>query len=48
MNFARVQCIAGDATGAKATLRATLKYGSNLESVKRLLTGLNDCKVETK
>ncbi|MBS1805943.1 MAG: hypothetical protein JST28_21585 [Acidobacteria bacterium] len=44
MNLARVECIAGDAEGARATLNATLAYGSNLESVRRLLGQLTSCK----
>lgn len=44
MNLARVQCIAGDADGASATLQATLSFGSDLEDVRKLLNELNGCK----
>lgn len=44
MNLARVQCNAGDSSGARATLEATLKFGSNLENVRRLLAELDACK----
>jgi hypothetical protein len=45
MNLARVQCIAGEGVSARGTLQATLKFGSNLENVRKLLNGLNDCNV---
>jgi tetratricopeptide (TPR) repeat protein len=43
MNLARVQCIAGNATAAQATLKAAFEYSGELESMRTLLTQLNDC-----
>jgi tetratricopeptide (TPR) repeat protein len=43
MNLARVQCIAGNATAARATLKAAFEYSGELESMRTLLTQLNDC-----
>jgi Tfp pilus assembly protein PilF len=44
MNLARVQCIAGDGADAKATLEATLAFGSNLEDVRQLVGKMSNCK----
>ena len=43
MNLARVQCISGDSEAAKSTLQATFAFGSNLESVRKLMVELNNC-----
>jgi tetratricopeptide (TPR) repeat protein len=42
-NLARVQCMAGDAAAARATLIAAQRYGPGLEDVAQLLAGLGDC-----
>lgn len=42
-NLARVQCMAGDGPGARATLEATLAYASYVEDIKQLLTEMNNC-----
>lgn len=44
MNLARVECMTGDDADARATLEATLAYGSNLEDVRRLLKQMDSCK----
>ncbi len=43
MNLARVECAAGDAKAARATLESTLTFNPDLESVRRLMQGLGDC-----
>ena len=43
MNLARVQCIAGNATAARATLKTAFEYSGELESMRTLLTQLNNC-----
>jgi len=43
-NLARVQCMAGDAQAARATLAAALTYGPGLDDVSQLLTELDDCR----
>jgi uncharacterized protein HemY len=43
MNLARLNCAAGDAMAARATLESTLVYNPNLESVRRLMQELADC-----
>lgn len=42
-NLARVQCMAGDAQAARATLNAALAYGPGLDDISRLLAELGDC-----
>lgn len=42
-NLARVQCIAGDGEGARATLRTALLYGPGLDDVQQLIGELGDC-----
>jgi tetratricopeptide (TPR) repeat protein len=42
-NLARVQCMAGDDAGARATLTAALSYGPGLDDVNQLLTELGGC-----
>ena len=43
-NLARVQCIAGDGEGARATLKTALLYGPGLDDVNQLLGELGDCR----
>jgi predicted CXXCH cytochrome family protein len=43
MNLARVECIAGDAASARATLNATLLYNPGLRKVRDMLTQLSNC-----
>jgi predicted CXXCH cytochrome family protein len=43
MNLARVQCMAGDATGARATVEAALIYASGLEDLLRMRDQMPDC-----
>ena len=43
MNLARLDCAAGDAMAARATLESALIYNPNLESVRRLMQELADC-----
>jgi predicted CXXCH cytochrome family protein len=45
MNLARVQCIAGDATGARATVDAALVYASGLDGLLRMRDQMSDCGV---
>ena len=42
-NLARVQCAAGDAAGARATLQKTLQYSPGIRDVRQLMTQLQDC-----
>src|ERR1700761_3621017 len=46
MNLARVQCMAGDATGARATLDAALMYGPGVEALRRMRDQMADCKAD--
>jgi Flp pilus assembly protein TadD len=43
MNLARVQCMAGDATGARATVEAALVYAPGLEDLLRMRDQMTDC-----
>jgi Flp pilus assembly protein TadD len=43
MNLARVQCMAGDATGARATVDAALVYAPGLEDLLRMRDQMTDC-----
>jgi Flp pilus assembly protein TadD len=43
MNLARVQCMAGDAVGARATLEIALVYGPGVEELRRMRNQLSDC-----
>jgi predicted CXXCH cytochrome family protein len=43
MNLARVQCMAGDATGARATVDAALVYAPGLDSLLRMRDQMSDC-----
>jgi tetratricopeptide (TPR) repeat protein len=43
MNLARVECIAGDGAGARATLQTALTYSPDLDDMRRLLAQMNDC-----
>lgn len=43
-NLAHVQCMAGDGPAARATLQATLAFGSNLEDVRELLAQMDNCR----
>jgi Flp pilus assembly protein TadD len=43
MNLARVQCMDGDAAGARATLDAALVYGPGVEGLRRLRNQMSDC-----
>lgn len=43
MNLARVQCMAGNATAARATLTTALIYCPNSEDMQRLLAQVNNC-----
>jgi Tetratricopeptide repeat/Cytochrome c554 and c-prime len=42
-NLARVECAAGDAAAARATLEKTLQYSPGLRDVRQLMTQLQDC-----
>lgn len=42
-NLARVQCMAGDGSGARTTLNTALIYCPDLEDVRRLLTQIGNC-----
>lgn len=44
MNLARVQCLAGDAAGARTTLDEALVYGPGLKDLQRLRDQLSQCK----
>jgi uncharacterized protein HemY len=43
MNLARVQCLAGDAAGARATVEAALVYAPGLEDLLRMRDQMPDC-----
>jgi predicted CXXCH cytochrome family protein len=43
MNLARVQCMDGDAAGARATLDAALVYGPGVEGLRRMRNQMSDC-----
>jgi len=43
MNLARVQCMAGDGSAARATLNTALVYCRNLQDMQRLLTQMSNC-----
>ena len=43
MNLARVQCMAGDATGARVTVEAALIYAPGLEDLLRMRDQMSDC-----
>ena len=43
MNLARVQCIAGDTSGARATVEAALVYAPGLEDLLRMREQMTDC-----
>lgn len=43
MNLARVQCMAGDTTGARATVDAALVYAPGLEDLLRMRDQMTDC-----
>jgi predicted CXXCH cytochrome family protein len=43
MNLARVQCMDGDAAGARATLDAALVYGPGVENMRRMRDQLSNC-----
>jgi hypothetical protein len=43
INLARVQCMIGDGSGARATLTTALIYCPNVEDVRRLLTQMDNC-----
>jgi tetratricopeptide (TPR) repeat protein len=42
-NLARVECAAGDAAAAHATLQKTLQYSPGIRDVRQLMTQLQDC-----
>jgi Flp pilus assembly protein TadD len=44
MNLARVQCMEGDAAGARATLDAALVYGPGVAALRRMRDQMADCK----
>lgn len=44
MNLARVQCMAGDATGARATVEAALIYAPGLQDLLRMRNQMSDCR----
>lgn len=44
MNLARVQCMAGDAAGARATLDEALAYGPGLQDLQHMREQLSECK----
>jgi len=43
MNLARVQCMAGDAAGARATLESALVYGPGLQDLRSMHSQMSDC-----
>jgi predicted CXXCH cytochrome family protein len=43
LNLARVQCMAGDATGARATVEAALVYAPGLEDLLRMRDQMSGC-----
>jgi tetratricopeptide (TPR) repeat protein len=43
-NLARVQCMQGDADGARATLKAALQFGPGLDDLRQLVTDMGDCR----
>jgi predicted CXXCH cytochrome family protein len=43
MNLARVQCVEGDAAGARATLDAALVYGPGVEALRRMRDQMAHC-----
>jgi predicted CXXCH cytochrome family protein len=43
MNLARVQCMDGDAAGARATMDAALVYGPGVEELRRMRNQMSDC-----
>jgi predicted CXXCH cytochrome family protein len=43
MNLARVQCMDGDVTGARATLSAALVYAPGVEDLRRMRDQMSDC-----
>ena len=43
MNLARVQCMAGDATGARSTLEAALVYAPGLQKLRDMREQMSDC-----
>jgi Flp pilus assembly protein TadD len=43
MNLARVQCMAGDAAGARATLESALVYGPGLQDLRSMRGQMSDC-----
>ena len=44
MNLARVQCTAGDAVGARATIDEALAYGPGLRDLQRMREHLSECR----
>jgi predicted CXXCH cytochrome family protein len=44
MNLARVQCMDGDAPGAKSTLDAALVYAPGVEELRHMRNQMSDCK----
>jgi Flp pilus assembly protein TadD len=43
MNLARVQCMAGDAAGARATLETALVYAPGLQDLRRMRDQMSTC-----
>jgi len=43
MNLARVECMAGDETAARTTLKAALYYSPNLNDMRRMLGQMTAC-----
>jgi Flp pilus assembly protein TadD len=43
MNLARVQCMAGDAAGARATLESAFVYGPGLQDLRSMHSQMEDC-----
>jgi Flp pilus assembly protein TadD len=48
MNLARVQCMAGDATGARTTLESALIYAPELQDLRHMRDHLPDCGLRSK
>jgi predicted CXXCH cytochrome family protein len=48
MNLARVQCMAGDATGARTTLESALIYAPGLQDLRHMRDHLPDCGLRSK
>ena len=48
MNLARVQCMAGDVTGARTTLESALIFAPGLQDLRHMRDQLPDCSLRSK